>query len=47
MGSWFCIDERFRAGELGTNRAWDDATGGFVEVSDSTHVYLAFDAMCM
>ena len=47
LGSWFCIDERFRAGELGITRAWCDAACGYVPVTESTHIYLAFDAMCM
>ena len=47
LGSWFCIDERFRAGELGITRAWDDTVGGYVDISESTYLYLGFDAMCM
>ena len=47
LGSWFCIDERFRAGELGITRAWDDTVGGYMDISESTYLYLGFDAMCM
>ena len=47
LGSWFAIDERFEAGTFGITRAWSDQAGDYVEVSDSTRVYLGFDAMCM
>ena len=47
MGSWFIIDERFRAGELGLTRAWCDTVNDIVDVSPSTWIYLDFNAMCM
>ena len=47
LGSWFAIDERFEAGTFGITRAWSDQASDYVEVADSTRVYLGFDAMCM
>ena len=47
IGSWFCIDERFLAGEPGMMRAWCDQARDCILVSKSMRLYLGYDAMCV
>ena len=41
LGSWFCIDECYLAGELDGSQFWDDRTSAYVPVDASTPIYVS------